>query len=111
MIPFPALIRLWLGLKFFVYGCANMVILRSLEQLSDLSKYQPTHADGAVVAWPSKTSPNQERLISIKIDANVLAKKEGVEEPVEEKKEEEPKKEEESKEAPAEKKADEKDEL
>ncbi|PKS07422.1 hypothetical protein jhhlp_006025 [Lomentospora prolificans] len=81
------------------------------EQFSDLSKYQATHADGAVIAWPSKTNPNAEKLISIKIDANVLARKEGIEEPVEEKKDEEVKEEPKEDKQPEEKKADEKDEL
>ena len=85
--------------------------LLSLEQFSDLSKYQATHADGAVIAWPSKTNPNAEKLISIKIDANVLARKEGIEEPVEEKKDEEVKEEPKEDKQPEEKKADEKDEL
>ncbi|SPO07107.1 uncharacterized protein DNG_09801 [Cephalotrichum gorgonifer] len=43
--------------------------------LLDLSNYQPTHADGAVVAWPKKTNPTKEKVISIEITASQLAPK------------------------------------
>lgn len=52
------------------------------DALLDLSRYQPTHADGAVVAWPKKTSPKK-RAISIEVTASLLAPKEVEGSPVE----------------------------
>lgn len=54
----------------------------SEDALLDLSRYQPTHADGAVVAWPKKTSPRK-KAISIEVTASLLAPKEVEGSPVE----------------------------
>ena len=49
-----------------------MVTNRDLETLLDLSKYQPTHEDGAVVAWPKRNRHGSKKDIDIEITASQL---------------------------------------
>ena len=57
------------------YSSRSILLTPSADTLLDLSKYQPAHAEGGVVAWPSKTRPGAGKAINIEITANQLGEK------------------------------------